>query len=94
MPRKKGTQNKITAETKQAIKDLIDGNITKFRAEMVKLDGKDFINSFIRLLEFVVPKAKEDTNINPVGNFKVEFIANAFNNTNTDDGSANKGNGG
>ena len=58
--RPKGSPNKITKELKDTIKKLLEGNFNKFEEELIQLQGKQFIDVYLRLIEFIVPKAKEE----------------------------------
>lgn len=60
MPRQKGVKNKITVEIKEKLKLILEGNFDKLQTELNHLNGKAFIDSYIRLLDFIVPKAKEE----------------------------------
>lgn len=55
--RKAGTPNKISASVKEAIKDIVEGNVDKVQ-QMLSLvaEPKDFILLYIKLAEFVIPK--------------------------------------
>ncbi len=48
--RKKGTPNKNTLILSGLINYLIDGGFDKFKSEINKLDGKDYIYAFMKLL--------------------------------------------
>jgi len=58
--RPKGSKNKITKELKDTIKKLLEGNFNKFEQELTQLQGKQFVDVYLRLIEFIVPKAKEE----------------------------------
>ena len=55
--RKAGTPNKVSASVKEAIKNIVEGNVDKVQ-QMLSLvaDPKDFILLYIKLAEFVIPK--------------------------------------
>ena len=55
--RQKGQQNYTTKQVKEAIYDIVAGNIDKAKNMLEKLnDPKDFLNAYTRLAEFVVAK--------------------------------------
>jgi len=60
MPRPSGSKNKITKELKDTIKKLLEGNYDKFESELNQLSGKQYVDIYIRMLEYIIPKAKED----------------------------------
>ena len=60
MPRPSGSKNKITTDMKPKIKELFEKNFNKFEEELIQLQGKQFIDVYLRLIEFIVPKAKEE----------------------------------
>ena len=59
MARPKGSKNKITNELKNEIKELLDLNVVKIQTELNELKGRPFIECYLKLLEYVIPKAKE-----------------------------------
>ena len=54
--RKKGTQNKVTALTKEIIADLTSKLQPMIMEDIEALDPKDRVAANIKLAEFVVPK--------------------------------------
>lgn len=54
--RKKGTQNKVTALTKEIIADLTSKLQPMIMEDIEALDPKDRVKAYIKLAEFVVPK--------------------------------------
>lgn len=54
--RKKGTQNKVTALTKEIIADLTSKLQPMIMEDIEALDPKDRVAAYIKLAEFVVPK--------------------------------------
>lgn len=54
--RTKGTKNKKTLVLDSFCQVIIDGGIEKFQKELKQLDGKDYINAYLQLLEYVKPK--------------------------------------
>ena len=59
MPRPKNSKNKITSDMKPRIKELFEKNFNKFESELNQLQGKQFIDIYLRLIEYILPKAKE-----------------------------------
>lgn len=64
MPRPFGSKNTKTEEWEQFRTYCLTGGLVKFREEMDKLEKKDYVESFIKLLEFHKPKlARHDGEI-------------------------------
>ena len=53
--RVKGTPNKVSAEMRDFIKDLLEGNKAQLRKDFLSLEPKDRISIFCHLVKFVVP---------------------------------------
>lgn len=73
MPRKKGTKNKITIDIKEKLKLILDGNFEKLQTELNHLNGKAFIDSYVRIMEFVIPKAKEEIEVNEIPKLQINL---------------------
>jgi hypothetical protein len=50
--------SKITVETKQYILDLVRENYPKFNTEFNSLHGKQYVDSYLQLLKFIMPIQK------------------------------------
>ena len=57
--RTKGTPNKATALNRDFIQNMINQQTEKLEHELTMLQGKDYINAVLQLLEFVVPKMQK-----------------------------------
>jgi hypothetical protein len=55
----KGAKNKSTCLIEALAYYLIDGGYEKFKNEFNKLEGKDFIETFIKLTKFSISKETE-----------------------------------
>ena len=53
---REGVPNAHTSESRETVKMIIEGNWKKLKEELEKLEGKDYVNSVIKLLEFHLPK--------------------------------------
>lgn len=53
--RKKGTPNKVTAEMRPLLRDLLTENYEKLQTEMATLEGREFVAAYTQLLKYVVP---------------------------------------
>lgn len=59
--RKKGTPNKVNSNMKKEIAEYLGDNIYKLFSEMNKLEGIAYIDKYLALTEFTVPKlARQD----------------------------------
>lgn len=55
--RPKGSANKATAQTRELISAALSGfDVETLRGHLLKLSGKDFIDAYVKLAEFVAPK--------------------------------------
>jgi hypothetical protein len=54
--RKSGVKNKKTMLIDSFAKTICDGGMEKFKTELNKLTGKDFVNAYLLLFEYVKPK--------------------------------------
>jgi len=58
--RPKGTPNKATAEIRSAIQSIIGDQIENLSDRLEEMDDKTFVDTFIKLLPFVLPKLGEE----------------------------------
>lgn len=52
----KGAINKKTLILESFAKTIVEGGMEKFEQELHKLSGKEFVNAYMTLFEFVKPK--------------------------------------
>ena len=57
--RKKGSKNKATSSIKERIKEYIDSDFDTILNDINQLDPQERIKTFLKLLEFVLPKEKQ-----------------------------------
>ncbi len=57
--RKAGTPNRATAKIKGLISDFLENKFDKFLKELNKLEGKDYVTSYLKMIEYVVPKQRQ-----------------------------------
>lgn len=57
--RQKGTKNKVTADLKEVIKELLSIQINQLPIYIENLSNKDKIDVIIKLIPYVVPKQTE-----------------------------------
>lgn len=54
--REAGSKNKKTLIIDSFAKTICDGGMEKFEQELQKLTGKDYVNAYMQLFEYVKPK--------------------------------------
>lgn len=54
--RKPGSKNKNTLLLETFAQTIVEGGMEKFQREINKLSGKDYINAYMALFEYVKPK--------------------------------------
>ena len=57
--RTKGTPNKTTAETKQALQNVLSKQIDMLQATLNKLEPVDKVNALAKLLPYILPKQQD-----------------------------------
>ncbi len=62
--RPKGTPNKVTIEMKEKIQLFVENNFDMIQNDFEKVDPKDRLIIFERLLKYVIPAKVEQENIN------------------------------
>ena len=58
MARPIGSKNRNTTERERLSEHLIEGGIDRLISELNKLEGIQYVNAYVRLLEFFMPKLK------------------------------------
>ena len=73
--RPKGSPNKASVVAKEAIERIVSDTetIERLKEELLSLEGRDFVNCYAKLAEFVVPK-KAEIDHNTTDEMK-EFLA-------------------
>ena len=73
--RQKGTENKLTKETRSLINSIVQDNLSNFQKDLDSLNPRDRVNAILQLLKFNLPTLKavevtndtsNNNNINPV----------------------------
>ena len=62
MPRKKGTPNKITRETRELLRTILEGELDHISSALVRLRGANpfgYLKILTGLLPYVLPKCTE-----------------------------------
>ena len=66
--RKKGVPNKRTEQWNQFVAHVMSGGLDKFRTELAKLKGRNYVEAYLKLLEFHQPKLSRTAITNTYGN--------------------------
>ena len=54
--RQKGGKNKKTTQWEEFAKFCMEGGLDRYKEELLKLEGKDFVNAFQNQMEYFKPK--------------------------------------
>ncbi len=52
----KGARNKMSAERRDYLRDFLRKNEEKFELQLEEMKGKDFVHTYITLMNYVLPK--------------------------------------
>lgn len=74
----KGTKNKITYKTKELIAAFVEENFDSVMKEFKILDSKDKVSTFINLMKFVVPPARDVEADQDAKSAMSDFISRLF----------------
>lgn len=59
--REKGTPNKVTADLRTWVNDILDNGKDTFIERLGNLDDRDYIRTFVGLLNYIIPKQAPTT---------------------------------
>lgn len=79
--RPKGSLNKVTLELRERIKLLLDDNFELFLKDFKALDAKNRINTYIKLLEYCIPKLQRSEGIFDLSKLSEVQLNNLFEST-------------
>lgn len=75
--RPKGSNNKVTAEMKNLISELLSENVIEVRTRLRNLDDATFVKTYIQLMKFIVPQQRavtfQDTS-ETIPHFQIEVL--------------------
>lgn len=54
--RSKGTPNAVTRDLREAVRELVEGNVERIRQDLEALEPKERVSAWLKLTEFVLPK--------------------------------------
>lgn len=69
---RKGKPNNLSKESREKISLIVKSNFPKFKKELKKLEGKDYCEVMLKLMEYHMPKlnrteiTSEDVNFTPI----------------------------
>ena len=73
--RPKGAKNKIESEVKGLVSGFLESDYQKFEREMGKLEGKDYVTAYLKLLEYELPKKRQQEDVIDFSNLTEEQAA-------------------
>ena len=79
--RKVGSKNLVTKQTKEAVSEIIEGNLSEFQNRMNNLSDSEYCKIYLSLMKFVVPTmrsidAPSITNQLPFNKVEIEILKN------------------
>ena len=79
--RKVGSVNRVTKQTKEAVTEIIEGNLSEFQNRMNNLSDSEYCKIYLSLMKFVVPTmrsidAPSITNQLPFNKVEIEILKN------------------
>lgn len=87
--RPKGKPNKITADVRQWLAELIDGNRAQIKKDLKKVSPKDRLKMLEKFMQYVVPKQQATTleiDYSKMSDEQLDSIINAMASKLLDDG--------
>ena len=77
--RKVGSKNLVTKQTKEAVSNIIEGNLSEFQNRMNNLSDSEYCKIYLSLMKFVVPTmrsidAPSITNQLPFNKVEIEIL--------------------
>lgn len=72
--RKKGSKNKATKTLRERVSQLLDNNFEQVVEDMKSLDAKQRVDTWVKLLEYVMPKLQRSEQVIDVSKMSDEDI--------------------
>ncbi|MEG1580768.1 MAG: hypothetical protein RR386_05865 [Bacteroidaceae bacterium] len=72
--RPKGSINKTTQKIRESLSDLLDGFLPSLKKDLKMLDPKDRVSAVIKLMDYYVPKASQNINLDHRVDIGIERI--------------------
>ena len=73
-----GTPNRITADVRASIKQLVDENLEQIKADFATLEPKDRLIIFERLLQYCIPKKRDEPTVDDNSFAQSEMMKRLF----------------
>ena len=75
--RQKGTPNKSTTNLKFSIQQIVERQFETLESDLEGLDSRDKINFVLKLIEYVLPKQREQKiNFNELSDIEIDELIN------------------
>ncbi|MFN8347411.1 MAG: hypothetical protein U0X91_20570 [Spirosomataceae bacterium] len=75
--RPKGIPNKVNKDLKSRIAQIVENGFETVEADLKALEAKDRINTYLKLLEYIIPKQRETKiDIGSLSDAEVEALLN------------------
>ena len=79
--RQKGTQNKTTVNLKNTINGIVERQFETLESDLQGLDGRDKINFVLKLIEYILPKQREQKiNFNDLTDQEIDSLIDRLKN--------------
>lgn len=75
-----GTPNRATSDIRTFVKNMLDDNMYKLQADFDSLEPKDRLMMFERLLQYVIPKKREEEIVENVHDERIRRLFSVENN--------------
>ena len=79
--RQKGTQNKRSVNLKNTINGIVERQFETLESDLQGLDGRDKINFVLKLIEYILPKQREQKiNFNDLTDQEIDSLIDRLKN--------------
>jgi len=77
--RKVGSKNLVTKQTKEAVSEIIEGNLSEFQNRMNNLSDSEYCKIYLQLMKYVIPTMRSIdtptiTNALPFNKVEIEIL--------------------
>lgn len=76
--RAKGTPNAQNRDLREIVRELVEGNAERIRADLEALEPRERVNAWLKLTEFVLPKLQRVETTYDLSNLASEEIDRLF----------------
>ena len=75
--RPKGVPNKMTADLKSRIAQIVENGFNGIESDLEALEAKDRVNAYLKFLEYLLPKQRENkVDVSQLSDQEVEDLLN------------------